>query len=108
MKAAVLYEVNKPLVIEDVDRAGYDEAGLFHLLNQSMRDGRPLLMTAREGIANWPYSTDDVRSRARRAASRLSPSPRSTCEPRNHSSWPSPSNSGMIVTPLRNAVPSLR
>lgn len=57
-----------PLVIEDVDRAGYDEAGLFHLLNQSMREQRPLLLTAREDVANWPLATDDVRSRARRAA----------------------------------------
>ena len=57
-----------PLIIEDVDRAGYDEAGLFHLLNQSMREQRPLLLTAREDIANWPLATDDVRSRARRAA----------------------------------------
>jgi len=56
-----------PLVIEDVDRAGYDEAGLFHLLNQAMRDQRPVLMTARQDIASWPFSTDDVRSRARRA-----------------------------------------
>jgi chromosomal replication initiation ATPase DnaA len=56
-----------PLVIEDVDRAGYDEAGLFHLLNQAMRDLRPILMTARQDIAQWPFSTDDVRSRARRA-----------------------------------------
>lgn len=57
-----------PLVIEDVDRLDYDEAGLFHLLNQSMREQRPLLLTAREDIANWPLATDDVRSRARRAA----------------------------------------
>lgn len=57
-----------PLVIEDVDRLEYDEAGLFHLLNQSMREQRPLLLTAREDIANWPLATDDVRSRARRAA----------------------------------------
>lgn len=57
-----------PLIIEDVDRAGYHEAGLFHLLNQSMREQRPLLLTAREDIANWPLATDDVRSRARRAA----------------------------------------
>ncbi|HTM78422.1 MAG TPA: hypothetical protein VL133_12430, partial [Devosia sp.] len=56
-----------PLVIEDVDRAGYDEAGLFHLLNQAMRDQRPMLMTARQDIALWPFATDDVRSRARRA-----------------------------------------
>lgn len=57
----------RPLVIEDVDRAGYDEAGLFHLLNQAMRDHRPVLMTAREDVAQWPFATDDVLSRARRA-----------------------------------------
>jgi chromosomal replication initiation ATPase DnaA len=57
-----------PVVLEDVDRGGYDEAALFHLLNQSMRDGRPLLMTAREPVANWPFETDDLKSRARLAA----------------------------------------
>jgi len=58
----------RPLVVEDVDRAGYGEAALFHLLNQSMRDMRPLLLTAREPVANWPYATDDLKSRARLAA----------------------------------------
>jgi chromosomal replication initiation ATPase DnaA len=38
------------------------------LINQSMRDRRPLLMTAREGVANWPFQTDDLKSRARLAA----------------------------------------
>jgi chromosomal replication initiation ATPase DnaA len=57
----------KPVVIEDVDRLDYGEAGLFHLLNQSMREQRPILMTAREEIAHWQLVTDDVRSRARRA-----------------------------------------
>jgi chromosomal replication initiation ATPase DnaA len=57
-----------PLVLEDVDRRGYDEHALFHLLNQSMRDGRPLLMTAREPVGAWPYKTNDVLSRARLAA----------------------------------------
>ena len=56
-----------PLLIEDVDRAGYDEAALFHLLNQSMRDGRPLLLTARQPVGSWPYATEDLRSRARLA-----------------------------------------
>lgn len=56
-----------PLVVEDVDRAGYDEAGLFHLLNQSMREQRPLLLTARGDVSEWPLATDDVRSRVRRA-----------------------------------------
>jgi chromosomal replication initiation ATPase DnaA len=56
-----------PVVVEDVDRVGYDEHALFHLLNQSMRDGRPVLMTARAGIAAWPFLTDDLKSRARLA-----------------------------------------
>jgi chromosomal replication initiation ATPase DnaA len=58
----------EPLVVEDVDRSSYDENALFHLLNQSMRDRRPLLMTAREGVAAWPFRTDDLKSRARLAA----------------------------------------
>jgi chromosomal replication initiation ATPase DnaA len=57
-----------PLVVEDVERAGYDENALFHLLNQAMRDARPVLMTARESVANWPFETDDLKSRARLAA----------------------------------------
>ena len=57
-----------PLVAEDVDRAGFAEAELFHLLNQSMRSSRPLLMTARNPVSNWPFSTEDLRSRARLAA----------------------------------------
>ncbi|OEO28570.1 hypothetical protein VW23_003780 [Devosia insulae DS-56] len=58
----------QPLVLEDADRAGYAEAELFHLFNQSMRDRRPLLLTAREPVANWPFATDDLKSRARLAA----------------------------------------
>ena len=58
---------DKPLLVEDVDRPGYDETALFHLVNQSMRDGRALLMTARESVANWPYATEDLKSRARLA-----------------------------------------
>ena len=57
-----------PLLVEDVDRAEYDEDGLFHLLNQSMRDQRPLLMTARQPVASWPFRTDDLKSRARLAS----------------------------------------
>lgn len=56
------------VVVEDVDRLGYDEHALFHLLNQAMRGERSVLLTAREDIVLWPLRTDDVRSRARRAA----------------------------------------
>ena len=58
----------QPVIVEDVDRLGYDEAGLFHLLNQAMREQRPVLLTARSEVGQWPLATDDVRSRARRAA----------------------------------------
>lgn len=58
----------RPLLIDDIDRAGLDEHLLFHLLNQSMRDHRPLLMVARTPANEWPFDTDDVKSRARLAA----------------------------------------
>jgi len=58
----------EPLLIDDVDRAGYDEHALFHLLNQAMRGERSLLMTAREDVGQWVLKTDDARSRARRAS----------------------------------------
>jgi chromosomal replication initiation ATPase DnaA len=58
----------QPVLVEDADRNGYEEAGLFHLLNQSMRDERPILMTARTQVGEWPYRTNDVKSRARLAA----------------------------------------
>ena len=45
----------QPVLVEDTDRNGYEEAGLFHLLNQSMRDERPILMTARTQVGEWPY-----------------------------------------------------
>lgn len=58
----------RPLLIDDIDRSGLDEHLLFHLLNQSMRDHRPLLMVARADVNEWPFETDDVKSRARLAA----------------------------------------
>lgn len=58
-----------PVLIEDADRAGYEEHALFHLLNQSMRESRPVLVTARKPVVDWPYVTDDVRSRMRLAQS---------------------------------------
>jgi chromosomal replication initiation ATPase DnaA len=56
-----------PLVVDDMDRAPFAETALFHLLNQSMRDSRPLLMTARLPVSAWPFTTDDLKSRARLA-----------------------------------------
>lgn len=57
-----------PILVEDADSGDYPEEGLFHLLNQSMRDRRSLLLTARTEPEAWPLKTDDVRSRIRLAA----------------------------------------
>jgi chromosomal replication initiation ATPase DnaA len=59
----------QPILIENIDCEGFDEVGLFHLLNQSIRDSRPLLMTATKPISAWHYKTNDVLSRARLATS---------------------------------------
>jgi chromosomal replication initiation ATPase DnaA len=60
-------EDRQPLLVEDADRLDYDEHHLFHLLNQSLRGERTILLTARQEVADWPLQTDDVRSRIRRA-----------------------------------------
>lgn len=57
-----------PVVLDDVDQVGHTEQALFHFLNQSMRDGRRVLMTAHADISAWPFVTDDLKSRARLAA----------------------------------------
>lgn len=58
----------QPVLVEDADRLNYLEEALFHLLNQSMRDNRPVLMTAELPVNQWPYKTADVLSRARLAS----------------------------------------
>ena len=58
-----------PLIIEDADRRGYPEPALFHLLNQSMRDHRPLLHHgARADRATGRTAPRTCCSRARLAA----------------------------------------
>ena len=59
----------RPVLVEDADSGGYPESGLFHLLNQSIRSGRPVLMTARSEPSAWPLATEDARSRVRLALS---------------------------------------
>lgn len=57
-----------PILLDDADSSKLLETDLFHLLNQSMRDGRPLLMTARRAPETWQLRTNDVLSRVRLAA----------------------------------------
>lgn len=52
-----------PLIVEDIDRAGYDESALFHLLNAA-REGRHfVLLTAREAPNRFDWTLPDLRSR---------------------------------------------
>lgn len=59
----------RPVLVEDADRGRYPESGLFHLLNQSIHSGRPVLMTAQREPRDWPLKTEDARSRVRLAFS---------------------------------------
>ncbi len=56
-----------PLLIEDVDRAGFDETALFHLINAVRANGRTMLMTTRLWPAAWPVKLPDLASRLKAA-----------------------------------------
>ncbi len=55
------------LVVEDCDRARWDEAHLFHLINLVRGHGTSLLLTARAAPDQWGLSTPDLISRLRLA-----------------------------------------
>lgn len=60
------------LVLEDADRGGFDEAGLFHLLNlvrekAARGAGGGLLITGASGPESWGLRTADLVSRLRLA-----------------------------------------
>jgi chromosomal replication initiation ATPase DnaA len=49
--------------VEDIDREGYDEKALFHLLNAAREKQLFLLLTAREAPSRIGYRLPDLRSR---------------------------------------------
>jgi chromosomal replication initiation ATPase DnaA len=51
------------LIVEDVDRAGYDEKGLFHLLNLAREKRLYVLLSTRETPSRFDCSLPDLRSR---------------------------------------------
>jgi chromosomal replication initiation ATPase DnaA len=55
------------VLVEDADRAGIDEAGLFHLVNAVLAGGGTLLVTARTAPAAWGLRLADLASRLRAA-----------------------------------------
>lgn len=52
-----------PLIIEDVDRADYDEKALFHLLNLAREKRLFVLLSARDAPNRFDCSLPDLRSR---------------------------------------------
>ncbi len=51
------------LVVEDADRATYDEKALFHLFNLARENGLFVLMTARSAPSRWNVALPDLLSR---------------------------------------------
>jgi len=52
-----------PLVVEDADRAGYDEKALFHLLNLAREKRLFVLLTGRDDPSRWGIVLPDLLSR---------------------------------------------
>ncbi len=57
----------RPLVVENIDRAGEHEADLFHLLNRARERAVPILLTARDDAIAAHTKLPDLASRLRAA-----------------------------------------
>jgi chromosomal replication initiation ATPase DnaA len=56
-----------PVLFEDVDRLGFDDTELFHVINSVRENGNSLLMTSRLWPMSWPVQLADLRSRLKAA-----------------------------------------
>lgn len=56
-----------PVLIEDIDREGFDETQLFHLINSVSQNSTHLLITTRAWPAAWPVKLPDLQSRLKAA-----------------------------------------
>ncbi|MDR6757415.1 chromosomal replication initiation ATPase DnaA [Mycoplana sp. BE70] len=56
-----------PVLFEDVDRRGFDDRSLFHVINNVRQLGHTLLMTTRLWPMSWPVELPDLRSRLKAA-----------------------------------------
>ncbi|OAP40546.1 hypothetical protein AU381_01140 [Sinorhizobium glycinis] len=55
----------RPVLFEDVDRQGFDDTALFHVINSVRQNGTALLMTSRLWPMSWPVTLPDLKSRLR-------------------------------------------
>ena len=56
-----------PVLFEDVDRKGFDDTALFHVINSVREHGHTMLMTTRQWPMSWPVTLPDLRSRLKAA-----------------------------------------
>ena len=56
-----------PVLIEDIDRCGFDDTKLFHLINTVREHGTSMMITTRIWPAAWPVELPDLHSRLRAA-----------------------------------------
>jgi chromosomal replication initiation ATPase DnaA len=56
-----------PVLFEDAERRGFDEAELFHVINSVRENGHTLLMTSRLWPMSWPVGLPDLKSRLKAA-----------------------------------------
>lgn len=54
-----------PVLIEDIDRRGFDETMLFHLINTVRQHNNTMMITTRIWPAAWPVRLPDLVSRLR-------------------------------------------
>ncbi|MCA1969157.1 MAG: hypothetical protein LDL42_08505 [Rhizobium sp.] len=66
-KDAARLAAEGPVLLEDADRAGFDEVELFHVINSVREHGTSLLMTSRTWPLSWPVALPDLRSRLKAA-----------------------------------------
>ncbi|APG84010.1 chromosomal replication initiator DnaA [Sinorhizobium americanum CCGM7] len=58
---------SRPVLFEDVDRKGFDDTALFHVINSVRQNGTALLMTSRLWPMSWPVTLPDLKSRLKAA-----------------------------------------
>ena len=64
---AAVVAASGPVLFEDVDRQGFDDTELFHVINSVRENGTSLLMTSRLWPMSWPVELPDLRSRLKAA-----------------------------------------
>ncbi|MCI5077168.1 DnaA regulatory inactivator HdaA [Oricola sp.] len=60
-------QAGKPILIDGVEPAGFDENALFHIMNAVRANGSGLLMTSAHWPGAWQVRTPDLRSRIQAA-----------------------------------------